>query len=423
MGTPDPDAPPPPPNPDDTPSLFHDAEDVDEGLLTSADLNDSSPPPPPTPSAPSATSPAPPVSISPTRPPVPEELDLASDTDPDPDADAVDPAAADASLTFALRADHSHATPPPPAAQSLVWILPWVVSAIAHLCLVAGAVLVVWSVREVLRDDQVIAQVSLSDNPGATLQIQTPTPVQLPTPVTPTPPATPAPTLPIPAETVAPSFEASLPSFDQPPPPTPVFEAAPPAEAEFEAEFMGLGGNAETIIFVLEADGSIISDYPQIVGELRRSLSNLSEKQRFSVIVFDGEAAKEVPPGGLRPATPDAKARAGQWVADPANVQNMGSGDAVAALRLAFRRKPQLIYLLSQNLYNPGRGQYERQRDEVLEALADAPRDTAINTLEFNDLDPLALDESGRKVRPTLMESIAQQTGGNYRWVVTNARP
>ena len=400
--------------------MFLDVDDEDEGLLTSADLRDppdrydseSTPPP-------EIASGAGPAAASGTSlHPATQTVPLAR-ADPGPGDSAGD----DAALALAAAAAASRRAGQSSSASPWLWVLPWIVSAIAHLCLVAAAVLVVWSVREVLRDDQVVAQVSLSDAPGAVLQVQTPTPVQLPTPVVPVPPPTPPPALPTLAEAVAPPAESVLPSFDQPPPPLPSFEVTPPAEAEFEAEFMGLGGNAQTIVFVLEADGSIISDYPQIVGELRRSLGNLSEQQRFSVIVFDGEAAKEVPPGGLRPATPDHKARVGQWIADPANVQNMGSGDAVAALRLAFRRRPELIYLLSQNLYNPGRGQYERQRDEVLEALTEAPDETAINTLEFNDLDPLALDETGQKVRPTLMESIAQQTGGNYRWVVTNVQP
>ena len=432
---------------DDSISLFYEVDDDEQ--LTSADLADLDDPPAdqgptlildpraaqivpsprPAPHAPHAP-PGSDTSRTPTRPvpPVPP-------APPDPAAgaedhaevefhDAVDPAAVDASLTFSARFDFDPPPAPPAPVSRAVWVVPWLISLIAHLCLIGGAVVVVWSVRQALSDDQVIANVSLSDDPGSTLQIQTPQPVKLPTPALVTPPPPAAPVLPAPADALGPAPDPmALPGADDPLPPPPTFEVPPPAASEFKTEFMGLGGNAQTVVFVVEADGSIISDYPQIVGELRRSLASLSEEQRFSVIVFDGQAAKEVPPAGLRPATPANKKHVGDWIADPANVQNMGSGDAVAALQLAFRRKPELVFLLSQNLYNPGRGQYETQRDEVLLALADAPANLKINTLEFNDLDPLAFDEQGNKVRPTLMEAIAQQTGGNYKLVLTNITP
>ncbi len=320
--------------------------------------------------------------------------------------------------------DHQPPPAPPVADPRSLWIIPWLVSLAAHLCLVGGAVVVVWSVREVLSDDRVIAQVSLSDEPGATLQIQTPTPVKLPPPTVPTPPTPATPAVPLlPADAIEPALEAALPRFDDPLPPPPSFAVAPPAASEFKAEFMGLGGNAETIVFVLEADGSIISDYPQIVGHLRRSLGNLSEKQRFTVIVYDGNAAKEVPPAGLRRATPDAKSRAIRWLDDTANVETTGSGDPVAGLKLAFKYKPGLVYLLAENISNKGGGQYEIQRERILQAVDATPAGTAINTIELNRQDRLAFDDEGQKISLTLMEMIAQQTGGNHKFVTTNTVP
>ena len=156
--------------------------------------------------------------------------------------------------------------------------------------------------------------------------------------------------------------------------------------------------------------------------ELAKTLRNMSEKQKFSVIVFDGRSAKEVPPAGLRRATADAKAKTIAWLQDTNNVKTFGTGDVVKALKLAFQRRPELIFLLSQNLYNPGRGQYEIQREEILQAVQRAAKpNLAINTIEFNDIDQLALDAQGNKVRPTLMQQIAQITGGQYKWHVTNA--
>ena len=41
--------------------------------------------------------------------------------------------------------------------------------------------------------------------------------------------------------------------------------------------------------------------------ELKRSIGALSEKQKFSIIFFQGDRAIEVPPNGLTDATPRNK--------------------------------------------------------------------------------------------------------------------
>ncbi|MEL7087429.1 MAG: hypothetical protein AAGL98_03145 [Planctomycetota bacterium] len=182
------------------------------------------------------------------------------------------------------------------------------------------------------------------------------------------------------------------------------------------------------------------------MNELATTLRGMSEKQKFSVIVFDGQDVKEVPPRGLRRATADAKAKTIAWLKDTRNVQNMGSGDAVKALQLAFQRRPELIFLLSQNLYNPGSGKYEIPREELLDLtfqeasrkrkqiqkdnslanIRDSIRgNTVINTIEFNDVDDLAYEfdpvtNQRVKVRPSLMEEIARITGGDYMFIQTN---
>lgn len=332
--------------------------------------------------------------------------------------DAVDEAAAEASMAYVEEHGGEDGLPEPETpATPVEWLVPWVISALAHVALVVVAVFVVWSVREALQDDKVIIPlVNLSETPGAPLEVKVQQRVE-------TQQAAPAPA---PAPTPTPleadiDLELELPGIGEPAADAPTFELALDDAAQFDTNFYGSGGNAKDIVFVVEADGSIISDYPQIVGELATTLRGMSEKQKFSVVVFDGEGVKEVPPRGLRRATADAKASAIAWLHDTRNVQNMGSGDAVKALDRAFRLRPELIFLLSQNLYNPGRGKYELQREEVLDAVRKSPqRNVTINTIEFNDIDRLALDPQGNKVRLTLLEEIAKMTGGEYIWIVTN---
>ena len=334
--------------------------------------------------------------------------------------DAVDPAAAEASLAYVSEHEDDGLPDPEPPPTPVEWIVPWIISLAAHAALILVAIFVVWSVREALQDDKVIIPVvSLSETPGAPLEVKVQERVETPTAAAAPAPA-PAPT---PLENdLDLDLDLTLPGVGEPLAPAPTFELAIDDAAQFQTDFMGSGGNAKNIIFVLEADGSIIADYPQIVSELATTLRGMSEKQKFSVIVFDGQGVKEVPPAGLRRATADTKAKAIAWLRDTRNVQNMGSGDAVKAIQLAFKRRPELIFLLSQNLYNPGRGKYELQREEILDAVRDAPRkNLAVNTIEFNDIDRLAVDAQGNKVRMTLLEEIAHLTGGQYIWKVTNA--
>jgi len=262
----------------------------------------------------------------------------------------------------------------------------------------------------------IIPLISLSETPGAPLEVQVQQRVETQSN---TPAPAPAPT-PTPLEADI-EIDLALPGLGEAAAEAPSFELNLDDAAQFDTEFFGSGGNARNIVFVLEADGSIISDYPQIVNELASSLGGMTEKQKFSVIVFDGEGVKEVPPRGLKRASADAKAKTIKWLRNTRNVRTMGSGDAVAALNRAFKLRPELVFLLSQNLYNPGRGKYELQREEVLDAVRQAPkRNIAINTIEFNDIDPQAFDATGTKVRLTLLEEVAQITGGKYLYVVTN---
>ncbi|MEM9914069.1 MAG: hypothetical protein AAF911_03815 [Planctomycetota bacterium] len=336
--------------------------------------------------------------------------------------DAVDPAVADASIAFI----ESHGEDGPPVVEdepdgAMVWLVPWAISLLAHAGLVIVAVFVVWSVQQVLDDDEVIVPlVTLSDTPGTPLEVEVVQRLETQTPAMAAPPVP----EPVPMELEL-ELDLAMPGIGEPmAAETPSFELNLNDAAEFDTNFFGSGGNAKNIVFVLEADGSIISDYPQIVNELARSLRDMSEKQRFSVIVFDGQDTKEVPPRGLKRATADAKAQTIQWLRDPGNVETRKTGDPIKAMERAFRLKPELIFLLSQNLYNPGRSQYELERGEILDAVTRGSRGgIVVNTIEFNDLDRLAFDSDGNKIRATLMEEIAELTGGEYLAVTTNVIP
>ncbi len=337
------------------------------------------------------------------------------------DDDTVDPGGAPEPAAKRRPAPLRRVAEPQPSADpeggSATALIPWIVSIGAHLALILAAFFVVWSVQT-LRDEtkEVIPLVTLSDTPADTLETETlerlePVAVQTPAsaPETPAPEATDSELL----------LDAALPGLSDPLTAAPSFDLPVSDAPQTAVQFMGSGGNARTIVFVLEADGSIISDYPQIVNNLARSLREMTEQQKFSVIVFDGDGVKEVPPAGLRVAAPAAKAETIKWLRDTANVKNSGTGEVIPALKRAAQLRPELVFLLSQNLYNPGRREYEKERSEILAAVKALPSNMAINTIEFNQVDPLASNG-----RTSLMEEIARlSNGGKWNFVQTNVEP
>lgn len=395
-------------------SLFTELEDDDERMLQSSDLDaiDES-----MHRARAAALP------EPTNEDLSEVLEQPEEQEPE--NDAVEDAAADASIAFV----EAHGEDGPPVAEPepegpVEWLVPWVISLAAHAALVIAALFIVWSVQQAFEEEDVIVPiVSLSETPGPPLEVQVAERVETQTE---TMAPVPAPT-PTPMEAEL-ELDLALPGLGEPvAAEAPSFELTVDDAAEFDTNFFGSGGNAKKVVFIVEADGSIISDYPQIVDELAKSLRDLSEKQEFSVIVFDGEGVKEVPRPGLKRATADAKAKSIQWLRpESGNVETRKTGDPIGALQRAFRLRPELIFLLSQNLYNPGRGKYEVERGEIIDAVTKGAKgNVVINTIQFNDTADRAgtIDPETGEQRPTLLEEIAKITGGEYLKVTTNALP
>ena len=407
-------------------SLFHEPDEQDQ--LTSADLQDFAPAP-----APDGLTQA----LPPQQPEAVDSFPAAPDGSTDPGSDAVDPAAAEASLAFISQFEDDSPPPPEPPATPFDWLVPWAISLAAHVALIIFAVFVVWSVRIAFQDEPaVVPLISLSDQPGVPLQVQTTERIQTPLPV---PQPAPAP-MPLPTTEADLDIDLDL-DLDLPAPSQaitpPQFETPAEQAAELEIEFMGSGGNARDIVFIVEGDGSIVADFATpIAVELSKSIAQLAPSQRFALVFFDSDGIKTFPRrASMLRAQADTKAQAiDYFTKDRAqHISLTGSGDPVAALEQAIRLRPQLIFLLSGNLYRPGSGKWEIQRDQILEAVNEAVnRNIAINTIEFNDYDPLAYESQfnqetqtldKQKVAPTLMEQIATMTGGTRVQKFTDVEP
>ncbi len=180
----------------------------------------------------------------------------------------------------------------------------------------------------------------------------------------------------------------------------------------FGVGMYGVGGNARTIAYVVDASGSLIDTLPFVIEELKDSFRKLSPEQRFTVIFFQAGAAIEVPVPhrGLKRATPETIQKVADWISlESGNIVPRGSTTPVDAVSRAISYRPDLIYVLSDNI--TGKGRFSIDQAELLERINDAKRrrganKTRINTIQFLYPDPLGT-----------LKTIAAQHEGRYRFV------
>jgi hypothetical protein len=180
-------------------------------------------------------------------------------------------------------------------------------------------------------------------------------------------------------------------------------------EQESEVKFMGLDAvAAKRIVYVVDASGSMLLYLSSVLQELERSLATLHPKQEFNIIFFQQNKAITVPPiKSLRPATADNIKSAMRWIRTSGQVIPTGSSNPITAIRTALRLKPDVIYLLSENI--TGSGRYEVPPDELITQLdklnpidrRNDRRRVQINCIQYLTPDPLGT-----------MERIADIHGG-----------
>lgn len=295
----------------------------------------------------------------------------------------------------------------------LMALLPWGISFLFHAGLVLLAVFALWStVAQDAEEEVIVPLVRLSATPGAPLQVRTEQRVRQQTSssrrvIQPTQTASQQNTLNTRVNTETALIGVAGMSGKSSP-----FGTTISSGAEFKTTFIGSGGNARKIAFLIDASGSLIDTLPFVITELKKTINQLSEKQQFTVIFFQGDQVIEVPPPGFKDATGEAKQKVVDWIdLSNHNITPRGSSNPVPALERAMRYKPQLIFLLSDNI--TGRDQYAVDQRRLLAAIEKAnTAGTKINTLQFLYPDPLA--KIGLK---GTMELIAQDSGGVYKFV------
>lgn len=170
------------------------------------------------------------------------------------------------------------------------------------------------------------------------------------------------------------------------------------------------GGGPRSVVYVIDASGSMIDQFDSILKELRKAIQDLGPADRFTVLFFQDEQVVSLKPVGLRPATRSNVDSACQWAGvGSANVVPSGSSNPMPAIRRALAMRPSEVWLLSDNITGKGRHALEAEQllSEVdqLRRVLRADR-TRVHTIQF-----LHADAHG-----TLAE-LSKRTGGIHRFV------
>jgi hypothetical protein len=167
-------------------------------------------------------------------------------------------------------------------------------------------------------------------------------------------------------------------------------------EETTEAAFMGLEAvSARNIVYVVDASGSMLLHLSTVVRGLEQSLFDLNKKQSFAILFFQKDQVIAVPPlNRLVAANLKNIQKAMRWIQNGDNIVTTGRSNPTKAISRALQMKPDLVYLLSENIR--GAGQYEVSPEELLASLdlmnpvdpRNGRRRVRINCIEFLTSDP-----------------------------------
>lgn len=311
--------------------------------------------------------------------------------------------------------------PRTPAAVSLA------VSIAIHAAIAVTALVVVWTVTIPPRESRPDITVSFFD-PAPSGVVLTEAPIEPLTsenaapPISQPPPpvSPPAPTEPPQSPTLSDQIaagaprEAGIAPSDRPPAPAvsrgDLMKAAPAGEVKFG----GLGaGNAQSIVYIVDASGSMVTMFARVKDDLKRSLFKLAPAQQFQVVFFtkgDKLSAPHPadPPGVTRQtrlirATRENIRAVAAWIDA---VRPAGAGNPIPALETALSLRPDAAFVLSSVI--PGQGAWKPDRAQVLARLDELnPRDGSgkrpivIKTIQYLDADPEGI-----------LQAIAEAHGG-----------
>lgn len=161
-------------------------------------------------------------------------------------------------------------------------------------------------------------------------------------------------------------------------------------------------GPATRVVFVCEASGSMRSKFASLKEELAKAVNALGPDQSFDLIFLHDEEPLALDGRSPVPASDENKRRAARFLDDATMT---GTSDPIAGLRLAFRQRPDVVYLLADGDFPNNQAVMESVRRLNRAARA------RVNTVAFiNDKDT----DTDFNV---LLKSVARENGGSFRTV------
>ncbi|MEW4528706.1 vWA domain-containing protein [Maioricimonas sp. JC845] len=167
------------------------------------------------------------------------------------------------------------------------------------------------------------------------------------------------------------------------------------------SSFFGLNAAGRKFVFVVDGSGSMNRPFPgpaktrfgRVKLELIRTIQQMNEEQQFFIIFFNDDAIP-MPATRMMEAVPASQYNYLHWMT---GVKAKGETDPEAALMLALRLQPDVIYFLTDGMF----------KYRVIERVREANRGrVAIHTIGFGD------DEAEK-----FMKQIARQNFGAYQFI------
>ncbi|HEX4793562.1 MAG TPA: hypothetical protein VH370_07220 [Humisphaera sp.] len=164
-----------------------------------------------------------------------------------------------------------------------------------------------------------------------------------------------------------------------------------------------------SIVFVCDATATMVPKFMALKLQLSKAINDLGPLQRFDVIFFNDDRASSFSswlkrPGTLPLAVPATKSRFNEFFAQ---IVPRHSGSPIAAVELAIKEQPDVIYLLSD-------GEFE-DADAGVKHIRELNPDhkIRINTIAFINNDEIRhhVDVTFKKI----LKQIADENGGTFK--------
>ncbi len=176
--------------------------------------------------------------------------------------------------------------------------------------------------------------------------------------------------------------------------------------------FMGFGGNATRVVYIIDHSGLMLYNFEFVAHELQKSTMQLAPTQRFAVIVVSRKARLLGKPT-LTHATSRAKEL---FSREFSNVHPAGAARGRLAVyenafRVAFQLHPQIVYFITNGGFDPSLAEAVKRMDT---------HGAHVFTCTFLNGNSRRFT-SQLKLYSGALKEMAKETGGQYRLVTERA--